>query len=116
MHIVKLPNGTWSYDPESPLGPSGGFGAVFAGSDSEGHPVAVKRLHVEAEQAAHRELAIAEALAGKVLTHVMPILDAGQDAESSAYYVVMPVATRSLQDRLRDEGPVAESEAAEIML
>ena len=97
MKKVKLPRGVWSYDPKKPLGAPGGFGAVFAGTDEQGKPVAVKRLHVDAAQAAHRELRIAGSLASRNLQHVIPVLDAGQDSESDQYFVVMPVAQRSLQ-------------------
>ena len=84
LEQLRLPSGVWSYDPDRPLGPAGGFGAVFAGCDEEGRPVAVKRLHIHAEQAGHRELKIAHDLANRTLRHVMPVLDAGQDSESRA--------------------------------
>lgn len=115
MKKIKLPKGVWSYDPKKPLGPPGGFGVVFAGLDEPGQAVAVKRLNVDAAQAAHRELRIARELASRSLQHVMPVLDAGQDSESDQYFVVMPVAERSLQDKLRDEGPLTEIAAAEIL-
>src|SRR5437660_81698 len=109
MKKIRLPNGLWSYDPKKPLGAPGGFGAVFRGQDSKGNPVAVKRLHIDAAQAAHRELTIARDLAGRQLHHVIPVLDAGQDSESEAYFVVMPVAEQSLQDRLKTHGALGDA-------
>ena len=37
------------------------------------------------------------------LAHVVPILDAGQDAESDRYFLVMPICDCTLQDKI-DEG------------
>jgi serine/threonine-protein kinase len=112
---IRLLRGVWQYDPAAPLGPPGGFGAVFLGTDSEGNEVAVKRLHLDAAEAAHRELKIAADLADRDLPHVMPVLDAGQDAKSDGYFVVMPRAERSLQQYLTGTGPIPESEAVEIL-
>jgi serine/threonine protein kinase len=67
MGKIRLPKGTWSYDTKKPLGSPGGFGAVFRGEDSKGNPVAVKRLHIDAAEAAHRELTIAKDLAARNL-------------------------------------------------
>src|SRR2546429_209287 len=114
MKQIRLPNGIWSYDPKKPLGKPGGFGAVFRGEDIKGNPVAVKRLHIDAAQAAHRELTIAQDLAGREFQHVIPVLDAGQDSESDFYFVVMPVATGSLQDHLSKHGPLDDTEAVEV--
>jgi serine/threonine-protein kinase len=112
---VRLPNGVWSYDPEKPLGKPGGFGKVFRGFSQQGDPVAVKRLHIAAAQAAHRELEIASELAGRNLQYVMPVLDAGQDSESDGYFVIMPVADESLQDRVDAHGPMSEVKAAAVL-
>jgi serine/threonine protein kinase len=89
---------------------------VFAGHDDSGKPVAVKRLHVTAEAAAHRELKIAVELAGREFRHVIPILDAGQDAESDRYFVVMPQAVESLQDFIDSNGAMEEQKAIEVLL
>lgn len=104
MPTIKLPKGMWTYDPEQPLGPEGGFGEVFLGASADGKPVAVKRLKLTAAGAAHRELQIAEVLAQKKFKHVMPVYDWGQDAESDYYFVVMPQAKHSLQQRLDNNG------------
>lgn len=116
MKKIRLPKGIWSYDTKKPLGSPGGFGAVFRGQDSKGNPVAVKRLHIDAAQAAHRELTIAQDLAARKLQHVVPVLDAGQDSESDLYFVVMPVAGQSLQDHLNTKGPLADAEAVDVLL
>ena len=113
--VVRLRRGEWRLRLDEQLGPEGGFGAVFAGSGESGQPVAVKRLKVTAAEAAHRELRIAEELAGASHQHVMPILDAGQDAESDRYYVVMPRAEQSLQDMIDRDGPVKSEDAAGIL-
>jgi serine/threonine-protein kinase len=100
MIRIRLSRTEWEYDPDSPLGRPGGFGAVFLGRNTEHEQVAIKRLHLEASQAAHRELRIADALIQRPLAHVVPILDYGQDAESDNYFIVMSCAEKSLQDEI----------------
>ena len=112
---VKLANGVWTYDSARPLGRPGGFGAVYVGTSASNDPVAVKKLHIEASDAAHRELKIAAELASRTLAHVMPVLDAGQDSESEGYYIVMPIAKSSLQDLLDSNGAMAENDAVEVL-
>lgn len=115
MIEISLPKGLWRFDPAAPLGPAGGFGAVFAGASADGDPVAVKRLHINAAAAAHRELAIADELAKRAYEHIMPVLDSGQDAQSDGYYVVMPIADRSLDRHITDSGTLTEEEAVSIL-
>ena len=79
MVKIRLPGGVWFYDPTAQLGAEGGFGCVYQGRSETDGSLAVKRLKLEAEQAAHRELKIASELQGQDLAYVMPILDAGQD-------------------------------------
>lgn len=67
MIRIELPNGEWEYDPATPLGPPGGFGAVFAGRGEDSGSVAVKKLHLTAADAAHRELRIADELLSRSL-------------------------------------------------
>jgi serine/threonine-protein kinase len=112
---IRLPRGEWFFDQTRPLGPAGGFGAVFEGRNASGDSVAVKRLHVSAADAAHRELEIAEELQGKSFKHLLDVLDSGQDAEAGAYYVIMPRADRSLADHLRAHGIPPPAEAVEIL-
>src|SRR5258706_10870272 len=113
--VIRLPRGEWVYDPSRPLGPPGGFGRVYQGRGQGFPDVAVKKLHIDAEQAAHRELRIAAELADREMEHVLPFLDAGQDSESEGYFVVMPRADRSLLDALRANGPLREVEAAGVL-
>src|SRR4051794_6640358 len=97
MERIVLPRGEWAYDPSKPLGKPGGFGAVFEGTSDGYGQLAVKRLHIRSSDAAHREMRIATDLACRTLTHVVPVLDAGEDAHTGQYFVVMPRAERSLE-------------------
>jgi len=116
MKSIKLDIGEWKYNPEKPLGTKGGFGIVFAGTGQGHDNIAIKRLNIEAKEAAHRELKIAKDLAGRKLSHVIPVLDSGQDADSDFYFVVMAQAKKSLQDEL-DSGKIFDDiEAANILL
>jgi serine/threonine protein kinase len=99
MQIIRLPGGEWEYDEEAPLGKAGGFGEVFRGRGLDGE-VAIKRLKLNATQAAHRELTIGQQLMQRSLSYVVPIIDAGQDAESDRYFFVMPLCDCSLQDKI----------------
>lgn len=79
-------------------------------------PVAIKRLHISAAEAAHRELSIGKTLASKTFDHVVPVLDYGQDADSDRYFLVMPLCDESLQDKLLREGPLPWETAQPIIL
>jgi eukaryotic-like serine/threonine-protein kinase len=115
MVTIKLPEGEWRFDPQQRLGAAGGFGEVFAGVGADGSPVAVKRLHVTADQAAHRELQIASRLRSRDLKHIVPILDAGQDAESDRYFIVMARAERNLEDEVTARGPLSVAESIDVL-
>lgn len=116
MEVIRLPHGEWSYDPGKPLGPEGGFGVVYAGEGKDIGAVAVKRLKLSAEDAAHREMRIGEELAGKSLAHVVPVYDAGEDTESGSYFLVMGKADRSLRDEIDTRGTLHDSEVVGILL
>ncbi len=116
MIIVKLPTGIFEYDPSKPLGKAGGFGQVFIGKSPSGKEVAIKKLHVSAADAAHRELHIADELKGRTFEYVVPFIDAGQDADTGDYFVVMPKAEYSLQDKVNQNGPLAPQDTASILL
>ena len=116
MIVIRLNKRSWQYDSSQQVGPSGGFGSVFVGLSSNGERVAVKRLHLDAVDAAHRELDLAEELMKHEFMNVMPVLDFGLDAESDAYFIVMPLAERSLQEELRRRGPISEPECIEILI
>ena len=115
MDDIRLPGGIWRIDTLRPLGSPGGFGAVFIGESEGGDAVAIKRLHLGAADAAHRELSIAEELRSVSSDHVVSVLDAGQDSDSDRYFIVMPVADESLQDYLAREGLLPDTLAAEIL-
>jgi serine/threonine protein kinase len=114
-HEIALPHGRWFFDDSQLIGQAGGFGEVFIGKSADGTQVAVKRLKIDATDAAHRELRIADELAEHKLTHVMPVLDSGQDANSDRYFIVMPLAAQSLQNRLDKSGCPSPNEIYDIM-
>ncbi len=112
---IRLPGGEWFFNPKRRLGPPGGFGEVFEGKDAQGQPVALKRLKLTVGEAAHRELKIADELAGKSFQHVLAVLDSGEDAEAGGYYLVMPRAERSLSDELTKRGILQPTESVDIL-
>jgi serine/threonine-protein kinase len=116
MEEIRLQRGRWKYDPSDPLGPEGGFGAVFRGEGDGGETVAVKRLKLTADEAAHRELEIADELSGRDFHNVLPVFDSGQDAESGRYFIVMPEAEHSLQQYIEEAGYLSEADAARTLV
>jgi serine/threonine protein kinase len=116
MRTVKLPTGTFEYDPAKPLGKPGGFGQVFLGKSPNGDQLAIKKLHVSAADAAHRELRIADELKGRSFEHVVPFIDSGEDADTGNYFVVMAKAGGSLEGKVVKDGPANPQEAAGILL
>lgn len=113
---IKLLNAVWTYDPEQPLGSRGGFGQVFLGASEEGNPVAVKKLDPGFDASAHREFLIANDLIGKTYTHIIPILDFGEDEETGGCFIVMERADRSLQDHVESLGTLSSDEVREALL
>jgi serine/threonine protein kinase len=116
MLRVQLPLAEWFYDPNRRLGAKGGFGEVYLGKSSSGAEVAVKKLYLDAAEAAHREMEIAVQLAGRQFNHVMSVFDAGLDAASDSYFVVMPRAVNSLQDAIDDIGPFSDLDSSRVLL
>ena len=116
MITIKLPSGTFDYDPLKPLGRRGGFGQVFIGKTAQGDEIAVKKLHLSAADAQHRELRIADELKGRIFENVMPFIDAGQDADSGEYFVVMPKAEGNLQSIVSKNGHLSPEEASVVLL
>src|SRR5439155_5804569 len=104
------------YDSKKPLGKRGGFGQVFFGLASDGREVAVKKLHVLAADAAHRELSIAGEFKGRTFEHVMPFIDSGEDADTGEYFLVMPRADGSLQEAVERDGGLRPPSAASVLL
>ena len=114
-HAIRLTNGLWQFDESKPLGRAGGFGEVFRGKGPDGD-VAVKRLNISAEVAAHRELVIGQQLMHGNYENIVPVFDAGQDSGSDRYYLVMPVCDYSLQDKIDEAcGAVEVSVAQEAI-
>ncbi len=116
MEKIALPRGVWLYNPAMPLGEKGGFGAVYAGIAEGYGELAIKRLHLNANDAAHREMRIANDLAGRPLNHVMSVFDAGEDADSASYFVVMPRAEGSLQREITNGKRFSDEETAATLL
>jgi len=113
---IRLTRNEWWYEPEQPLGPEGGFGAVYEGRGSNDELVAVKRLSLSADDLAHREMTVADDLIDRQLEWVIPMLDAGQDAESEAYFVVMARAEKSLQQDIGSGRTFSEPDAIDVLL
>ena len=116
MESIRLPHGVWHYDPKQPIGPKGGFGIVYAGNSKEYGDLAIKQIFVEVQDAAHRELRIANELKRENFEHVIPFFDAGQDAETGINYVVMARAEKSLYQEISAGKTFTESETVEILL
>lgn len=115
MKKIILDDKSWSFDESNPLGSPGGFGAVFLGASENGEPVAVKRLHVESQGHAVRELEIADFLTGHDKPHIIPIYAAGKDTSSNQLFIVMARAQQSLGDLIQSAAPISEIEALEIV-
>jgi serine/threonine-protein kinase len=111
VRIIRLPGGKWEYDDSRSLGKGGGFGDVFHGHGADGD-VAIKRLKLNANRAAHRELIIGKELMQRSLSHIVPIIDAGQDSESDQYFLIMPVCEFSLQDKIDEATGAVNMETA----
>ena len=116
MTRIKLPRGEWNVNLDAQIGPRGGFGTVFEGTHKDYPILAIKRLNITAEESANRELRIADELINKNHAHIIPIYDAGQDAQTDFYYVVMARAERSLNDEIDNQRIIQDREAAEILL
>jgi serine/threonine-protein kinase len=115
MTTIKLPTGIFEYDVSKPLGKRGGFGQVFLGITQIGEEVAVKKLHVSAASAGHRELQIAAELRGRTFEHVIAFIDSGEDADTGDYFVVMPKAESSLQALIDKGGKSTPADTAAVM-
>jgi serine/threonine protein kinase len=112
---ISLTQSTWEFDELAPIGPPGGFGAVYAGKGPQG-PVAVKRLHLTAGQAASREMKLGASLLGRDLQCVVPVFDYGLDKGTRCYFLVMPLCKESLQGYLDRTGPLDANEAIDVSL
>lgn len=115
MEEIRLQKSNWFYDHNQQLGPTGGFGAVFAGRSIDGSQVAVKRLHIDSEQSAHRELRVAALYEKQSTSHIIPMYDSGEDANSGRYFVVMALADKSLQTEISDARKFSFIECVDLL-
>lgn len=115
MEAIRLQRAVWYCDFTVPIGQTGGFGSVYRGKSATGASVAIKRLHLDAASSAHRELDLAEFLVDRNFRHVIPVLDAGYDANLGHYFVVMQLAEKSLRDHLSGSNGLHHREAIQIL-
>ena len=106
----------WTFDDSKHIGGGGGFGEIFEGKDESGLRVAVKRVRRVTPGLATGEIRIARTLMSRPSEHVIPILDAGEDPSTGLYYIVMPRAEESLQDRLERSSPLDDDEAMAVLM
>ena len=112
---IKLPCGVYTFDERSILGRAGGFGQVFLGETKDGAQVAIKRLHIENFAYGSREIELVSRLVGKEFRGVIPFIDAGLDAESQHWFVVMEKAEFSLEKFVDERGVQQPDVAARIL-
>lgn len=115
MEEIRLQKSKWFYDPTQQLGPAGGFGVVFAGQSTTGQRVAIKRLKIDADASAHRELRVASLFENQSTSNVIPIHDSGEDANSGRYFVVMALADKSLQSDMNAGRKFSTAESVDIL-
>jgi serine/threonine protein kinase len=111
---LSLPQGEWSYADGAPLGPPGGFAAVYPGLSSSGQPVAVKVFRSTDPRHFKRELEFASDRFGKTSDHVTPIFGFGVDPTLGRACIVMAKGEYSLAQKLAMDGPFSEAAAVAI--
>ena len=111
---MSTPSQIGPYRVEGLLG-QGGAGAVYACQHPEHGSVAVKVLRGQGSLDSHRHRLEREVRALRQLRHpgVVEILDAGL-VGGLPWFAMRRVTGRSLEQRLREEGPLAVSEVTEI--
>lgn len=114
MITLSLPQGEWSYADGAPLGPPGGFAAVYPGLSSSGQPVAVKVFRSTDPRHFKRELEFASDRFGKTSDHVTPIFGFGFDPTLGRACIVMAKGEYSLAQKLAMDGPFSEAAAVAI--
>lgn len=112
---IRLKFSKWDFSETRQLGRSGGFGAVYRCAAPDGD-VAIKRLHISANDAAHREMKLAASLISRDLKHVVPVLDYGLNEAGGGYFLVMPLCAGTLQDELDEKGPLSSEDAKTVAL
>jgi serine/threonine-protein kinase len=115
MQEIMLSGSRWRFEESKPLGTPGGFGAVFLGVDENDGPVAVKRLHLETQEHAARELEIADFLTAHNHPHIIPIYAAGKDVLSGQQFIVMARANQSLENLIESSAPIPEEATLEVV-
>lgn len=100
---------------DEPLG-QGGMGIVFRAVREDGAVVALKVLKpglVRDDNATRRFAREARAAAEIVHPHLIEVIEAG-DVDGTGFLAMRYVAGRSLDDRIRDRGPLPVAETARI--
>ena len=100
---------------DEPVG-QGGMGIVFRAIREDGAVVALKVLKpglVADENAARRFAREARAAAEVVHPHLIDVIDAG-DVDGTSFLAMRYVAGRSLDDRIREHGPLAVEDTTRI--
>ena len=117
-HFEGDRGGEWEFDENSPLGPPGGFGAVYAGQGNDGAPVAVKvikKIGMYGELPTllfKREADIAEVLRDVPADHLIKVLDVA-DLDDDLV-LVLERAESALVDKARTA--LRQDEAVAILL
>ncbi|GAA3243709.1 serine/threonine-protein kinase [Actinocorallia longicatena] len=101
------------YAIEGRLG-TGGQGTVYLGRSAEGAPVAVKLLHLDADDRGRERFVREVELAKRVASFCTArLLDAGTD-DDLTYLVTEFVDGPSLQARVRDHGPLGDGDLGRL--
>jgi len=114
LEKIELSKGIWEFDSSKELGP-GGFGYVYEGYSKDYGKIAIKKIKTNAMDRANREIRIANELISNTYVHIIPFYDAGYDKKSGLYYLVMPCAICSLQDKIKTTD-FSEIEVINILL
>ncbi len=112
---IKLPKGIYKFNPNDLLGDPGGFGSVYLGKDQSDNECAIKELKIDVPESALRESLIASDLEERNFSHIINILDSGQDIDTDRTYIVMERAKMSLQDYINARKAIDELEVINII-
>ena len=77
--------------------------------------VAIKKIDINAKSSQERELRIAETLETSEFNYVIPIIDHGQDENTNDFFIVMPLAEKSLDEELKLKGSFSYHDGSEIL-
>ena len=115
MQEIRLNRSSWHCDLSKPLAPAGGFGQVFEGRDENDDVVAIKRLKIDADASSWRELKVSDLISEREFQYIIPVYDAGCDANTGTYFVVMAKASYSLQDKLDSGQIISITESIDVL-